>query len=344
MKLKNIADFCRRTGIVTRAGIGIVDTIKREAIRQSDQKLWSSVVASLENGESLTSSLQPFQKQFGEMFIAMIEMGEESGNLSEMFVDLADYYDDILRIRRDFLKSLILPIIELAAAVFIIGLIILIQGLVSEMTGNNTFDILGFGLIGFNGFVKYWIYVGVFSLLSYFLFLFISRNVRRMRVIHYFLNSIPKIGNLMRSLAYMRLCWGLNLTMGTGMDVERALKLSFNCANYSPVSDNLKSVLEIIRNGGNLTEGFSTAKNIDYDLVGSIETGEYSGSLPELMQKMTNRYFQESLLNLRAVSVVGGFVVYGIIMAIVILLIFRIASFYIGILNGAVNEIGTIMI
>jgi type IV pilus assembly protein PilC len=334
MKLKDISEFCRRVGTVTRAGLGLVETIKREAGRQRDKKIWSSVVRSLEEGESLAVSLKPFPKYFGEMFIAMIEIGEESGHLSEMFLDIADYYDDLIRIRRDFWRSLTLPIIELVAAVVIVSLVILLLGFISELSGQKI-DILGFGLIGFSGFVRYWIYVSIFCVVFYLLFLWMSRKVSRMRVVHYVLNYIPKIGALMRSLAFMRLCWGLDLTMSTGMDVERAVELTFKGVNYAPISENMEKVVEVIRRGGDLTEAFSVARYIDADLLLSIETGDRSGSLPELMRKMTDRYLQESLTNLRIVSTVGGFIVYGLIMALVVFLIFRVASFYIGILNEA---------
>jgi type IV pilus assembly protein PilC len=334
MKLKNMVEFCHRVGTMTRAGLGLVDTIKREAARQHDHKMWSSIVQSLENGDSLAASLKPFQSQFGGMFLAMIETGEESGHLSEMFLDLASYHDDLLRIRNEFRRMLFLPVVELVVAVIIVGLIILLLGVISEMTG-QTIDILGFGLIGFSGFVWYWVYVGVFCSIFYFLFLVVSRSASRMRVVHYFLHYVPKVGRLMCSLALMRLCWGLDLTMRTGMEVERALTLSFNGVNYAPISDSLSSVLEVIRNKGDLAEAFSVAKNIDYHLLANIETGEQSGSLPELMQKMTEQYLQESLTNLRVVSVVGGFIVYGLIMMLLVFLIFRVASFYIGILNDA---------
>jgi type IV pilus assembly protein PilC len=337
MGLKSISEFCRRVGVITHAGLGLVDTIKREALRQRNKKVWLSVVRSLEEGESLASSLKPFHKYFGEMFIAMIDIGEQSGHLSEMFLELADHYDNLLRIRRDFLRSLILPVVELLAAVVILGLLILLLGVISEMAG-QTIDILGFGLIGFSGFVRYWIYVGIFCTIFYLLYLWISRKVSRMRIVHYALNLIPSVGSLMRSLAFMKLCWGLDLTMRTGMDVERALNLTFNGVNYAPISDDLPKVLEIVRNGGDLTDAFSAAKFIDADLITSIETGERSGSLPELMQKMTNKYLQESLTHLRIISTVGSFVVYGLIMALIVFLIFRMASFYIGILNDAVQK------
>jgi type IV pilus assembly protein PilC len=333
VRLKVLSEFCRRVGTVTRSGVGLLAAIKREASRQRDSRFWFSVVERLESGESFTESLRPHQAQLGDMFIAMIEVGEESGHLSEMLIELADYYDELLRIKRDFLKSLIWPVIELAAAVVIVSLVILLLGVISGMTG-QTVDILGFGLVGFDGFVKYWVYVGVVLAVCYVLFLWTKKSVGRLRFVHYLLNRIPKVGALMRSLAYMRLAWGLDLTMRTGMDVERSMKLSFNGVNYAPVSDNLPIILGVLEKGGDLMDAFSATKNIDYDLITCIDSGEQSGTIPELMQKMTERYLQESLVNLKTVSVIGGFLVYGAIMAMIALLIFRIASYYIGMLNS----------
>ncbi|MDR0391573.1 MAG: type II secretion system F family protein, partial [Planctomycetaceae bacterium] len=238
VSLKNKAEICHRLGLVTGSGISLVDAIKREASRQRDQKTWSKIVSSLEEGDSLANALKPFTKQFGEMFVALIETGEDSGSLSEMFIDLAKYYDDLLRIRHDFLRSLILPVLELVATVVIVGLVILLLGFIREITGSEI-DILGFGLVGVSGFLFYCFFVGTFCAIAYVLFLWMRRSMARMRFAHYFLNNVPKVGLLMRTLAFMRLCWCLDLTMRTGMEVERALTLSFNGVNYAPVSDNL---------------------------------------------------------------------------------------------------------
>lgn len=334
MSMNELADFCRRVGISVNAGLGLIDSIKREAPRQRSAKIWLDVVQRLEDGDSLAESLQPHQRRLGEMFVALIDVGEQSGHLGEMFNELADYYDEMLKIRRDFLKSLILPAMELGAAIVIIGIIILVLGFLQSLTGADM-DILGFGLVGVSGFIKYVVFLSIVGATGTCLYFWVKQSVNRSRAVHYFLDRIPKIGKLFRLLALMKLTWGMHLTMRTGMDVRRALKLSFQGVRYAPVSDNLPIILDVLQRGGSLTDAFLSAKHLDGDLVTSVDTGEQSGSLPELMHKMSQRYLQESLLQLKIVSTVGAFVVYGCIMAVIAFMIFRIAMFYIGMLNDA---------
>lgn len=334
MNMRELSSFCRRVGISVNAGLSLVDAMKREASRQSESELWLDVVRSIENGNSLTDALRKHEGRLGEMFVAMIEIGEESGHLGEMLIDLSKYYDDLLRIRRDFMKSLTLPIVELVAALVIIGLIILGLGLIRQLTGNDI-DIIGFGLVGVSGLIKYVIFLTFFFGGLFAFYLWMKRSVQRSRPVHYLLNRLPKIGALFRSLALMRLTWGLHLTLRTGMDVRRALTLSFRGVGYAPIADNLPNLLDVLHRGGTLTDAFQAARNLDHELITSIDSGEQSGSVPELMQRMSDMYFEESLVNLKTVSVVGGFAVYGLIMGFIAFMIFRIAMFYFGMLNSA---------
>jgi type II secretory pathway component PulF len=336
--MKQLSGFCRRVGISVKAGLSLIDAVKREASRQRNSKLWQSVTVSLENGYSLAESLRPFKKQLGEMFTALIEVGEESGHLGEMLTDLADYYDQMIQIRRDFLKSLTLPIIEFIVAIIIVGIMILVLGVIEQITGQRI-DLLGWGLVGVTGFIRYVIFLAVTGSLGVFLYRFIKGNIQRSRPVHYLLFRIPKIGRMLKTFALMRLTWGLHLTMRTGMDVCRALTLSFQGSDFAPIRDQLPVILDTVENGGTLSDAFQTAKYLDDDLLSSVDSGEQSGNLPELMHKLTDQYFQESLLNLKILSVTGGFAVYGCIAVCIIFIIFRLFSFYIGIINEAVSGI-----
>ncbi|MDR2116993.1 MAG: type II secretion system F family protein [Planctomycetaceae bacterium] len=337
--MKQLSGFCRRVGISVKAGLDLVNAVKREVPRQRrHSKIWQSVLGSLENGYSLAESLKPFKKQLGEMFVALIEVGEESGHLGEMLTDLADYYDQMIQIRRDFLKSLTFPIIEFIAAVIIVGIIILVLGVIEQITGQRI-DLLGWGLVGVTGFIRYVIFLVITGLAGVFLYRFVKGNIQRSRPIHYLLFRVPKIGKMLKTLALMRLSWGLHLTMRTGMDVCRALTLSFRGSGFAPVHDQLPVILDVVESGGTLTDAFQTAKYLDDDLLSGVDSGEQSGNLPELMQKLTAQYLQESLLNLKILSIVGGFAVYGCIAVCIIFIIFRLFSFYIGIINEAASGI-----
>ncbi|MDR0336626.1 MAG: type II secretion system F family protein [Planctomycetaceae bacterium] len=332
--MKQLSGFCHRVGLSVKAGLNLIDAVKREVPRQRHSKLWQSVAVSLENGDSLAESLKPFKKQLGEMFVALVEVGEESGHLGEMLTDLADYYDQMIQIRRDFLKSLTVPVIEFILAVVIIGILILALGIIEQITGQRI-DLLGCGLVGVTGFVRYVIFLFIVGSLGIFLYRFIKGNIQRSRPIHYVLLRFPKIGRMLKTLALMRLTWGLHLTMRTGMDVRRALTLSFQGSGFAPVRDQLSAILDVVENGGTLTDAFQTAKCLDDDLLSSVDSGEQSGNLPELMHKLTTQYLQESLLNLKIMSVTGGFAVYGCIAFCIIFVIFRLFSFYLGIITNA---------
>ncbi|MDR0869263.1 MAG: type II secretion system F family protein [Planctomycetaceae bacterium] len=332
--MKQLAEFCRRVGLSYNAGIGLTAAVKREAPRQRNPKLWLAVASSMEDGNSFAEALRPFQKQLGGMFVALIEVGEESGHLGEMLNELADYYEQMLQIRRDFIRSITWPVVEFAAAVVIIGVLILALGIVEGITGTRM-DILGFGLVGVSGFIRYVCFWAVLAAAVVFLYKFAQRNISTSRVIHYTLLRIPKIGTLFKTLALMKLAWGLHLTMKTGMDIRKALTLSFQGTGFTPVSGQLPVILEHIEHGSSLTEAFAAARNFDYDFISSIDSGEQSGNLPELMQRLTERYRQESLLSIKVLSVVGGFAVYAGVAACIIFIIFRLFSFYLGVLTEA---------
>lgn len=335
--IKELSGFCHRVGISFNAGLSLVESVKREAPRQRNTQMWLDVARGMENGNTFAGSLKPFKNKLGDMFIALIEVGEESGRLGNMLLELADYYDQMLEIRRDFIKAITWPVIQLCLALIIIGLIILALGL--EMFTKNGIDILGLGLVGVSGFTKYVAFLCLVAVGGVFLYFFLKQSIERSRPVHYFLLRIPKIGSLFKSLALMKLAWSLNLTMRTGMDIRRALKLAFQAVGFAPVADNLPMILHVIENGGTLTDAFSMAKNLDKDFIMSVDSGEHSGSLPELMEKMTEQYRQESLLNLKIVSTIGGFIVYGMIALCIIFMVFRIFSFYLGILNDALSGV-----
>ncbi|MCL2742353.1 MAG: type II secretion system F family protein [Planctomycetaceae bacterium] len=339
MSHKELAEFCRRMGICLSAGLSLLDTIKREAERTRHPKIWKDVAESLQCGNTLAESLKPHHKALGEVFPTIVEVGEESGHLAETFTELADYYDELLEVRRSFTKSLFLPIVELVAALVIIGLVILLLGVIREITGNEV-DILGFGLIGFRGFIVYVCFIACVAAALYITYIMIKRSVQWSRLVHHFIDRIPRIGRLFRLLSLMKLTWAFYLTMRTGMDVRRALQLSFSTAGYAPVSDAMPDVVNTIECGGNLTEAFSSLSTgifpvFDNDFVTAVETGEQTGELPEVMQRLSRRYLAEGLMQLKTVSVIGGFLLYGMIMAFIVMLIFRIAMFYIGVLTNA---------
>ncbi len=102
--MQNIVPFCRRIGLSLNSGLSLVEILKREATRQkpADAQMWLAVAQNIENGDSFADAVKPFRKQLGDMFVALSEVGEQTGLLGEMLLRIADYAEKMQQIRTEF--------------------------------------------------------------------------------------------------------------------------------------------------------------------------------------------------------------------------------------------------
>ncbi len=329
-----LQSWCHRVGISLNSGLDVVRVLKREADNRtggySAAECWRHVAESVAQGNSLYESLEEHKEQLNDLFIAMVKVGEKSGHLGETLLDLADYYSQLIDLRRNFLRSLIMPLFELVIALFVVGIVILVLGfLPGEM------DILGLGLVGVGGFVRYLIFLAVVGGFGFGAFWILRNNTFHLRAVQHLVDYVPKIGPVFRTLALARLTWAIHLTMRTGMDVKEALALSFTAAAYAPITDKLGVVLGELEAGGTLFDGFLACRYFDETMILHIQTGDESGNLPEVMERLSKDYFQQCVFRLKTLSVAGFFLVFFIVAGIIIFFIFRIFSFYVGQINAA---------
>lgn len=327
---EQLASWSRRVGVSLEAGLDLVRVLQREGKARSGggfafANCWNNIAESVVQGESLYEALLLEKEQFNDLFISMVKVGEESGHLSETMLDLADYYDRLVSMKRNFMRSLTLPLFELGVALFIVGIVILILGFLP-----GDVDMLGLGLVGVSGLVKYLILLAFLGFGIFGLYWFTKNNAMRLKLVHYVLNFVPKIGPLLRKLSLARLTWALNLTLRTGMDVREALRLSFTAASFGPVSDNLSRILEELDRGSTLFEAFLSCNSFDETLMLHLQSGEEAGGIPEAMERLSHDYFEECLNRMKTLSVFGYFLAFFLVAGIIIFFIFRMVVFIAG--------------
>ena len=138
-------------------------------------------------------------------------------------------------------------------------------------------------------------------------------------------------------MAMARLTMSMNMTFRTGMDVRRALKLSFDAASYAPITDHLPVILKNIEEGKTLCRSFPVTELFDQNFFLFLRAGEESGNLPEALQKLANDYNERLKIELKNFSLIIYFIVTGIVMLVLISLILRGYGFYIDYLGSALN-------
>ncbi|RAX56851.1 hypothetical protein CCZ01_08310 [Helicobacter monodelphidis] len=91
-------------GIMLEAGISIYTTlhhIAHSSAHPKIQTIFARILEQVESGKSLADSMAEFQEEFGSLGIALVKIGEKSGNLAQMIFIFVEF----LRIKNENTKK-----------------------------------------------------------------------------------------------------------------------------------------------------------------------------------------------------------------------------------------------
>ncbi len=174
---RHLAELCRRHRRRLHAGVDVRTVWRNEArrSRESCRAKFREISEAIERID-IREALDTAGDYFPELFREIAHVGSQTGHLDEAFAQLGENYEFQLALRRGFLTSIAWPLIELGLAVLIIGFLIWVLGVIGSIRG-TTIDILGFGLVGTPGLVKYCTFLAVVADAVFFLWQAIRRGL-----------------------------------------------------------------------------------------------------------------------------------------------------------------------
>ncbi|KZZ65378.1 type II secretion system F family protein [Oleiphilus sp. HI0128] len=129
--LDELIIFCRQMNALARAGIpiiramkGLADSTKSEVLRET----LFDVSQRLESGVNLASCMQAHPKVFSDLFISMIHVGENTGQLEEAFKRLSESLEMERDTRKRIKQATRYPTMVISAifiALFIVNLFVI---------------------------------------------------------------------------------------------------------------------------------------------------------------------------------------------------------------------------
>lgn len=110
----NLARFARTLGMMLKSGLNIdeaLDITQKTVGNYYYQKFLAKVSLSISKGSKLSDNLQLASGLFPIMIVSMVKVGEESGNLEETLLYLADFYDAEVDVATKSLSTIIEPLL-----------------------------------------------------------------------------------------------------------------------------------------------------------------------------------------------------------------------------------------
>ena len=340
IRTKELAGLCRRLGALARGGHrharGVEARSHRGGARGRSCARCREIRDAVAEGQSLADALAATGDFFPPLFRELTAVGDESGRLGEVFLQLANHYDAAVRRRRIFLAAIAWPMLQLTVAIFVVGFVIWIMGVIGR-ANNMRIDILGFGLVGTSGLAVYVAIVSGIGIAFALLIHALRRGLMWTRPIQRGLLRVPALGGALETLVLTRLAWSLHLTLGTGMDVRRAIRLSLRTTHNARYTDQIGEIDDAIGAGSTIHEAFANAGGYPADFLDAMHVGEETGSLVESMGHLSKQYQDRAKVALATLMMLAGFAVWCLVAAVIIVFIFRFFMFYIGTINDALK-------
>jgi type IV pilus assembly protein PilC len=265
----------------------------------------------------------------------MLGVGEQTGKLDHVLPRLAEYYEHLVQLRRVFLLGIAWPALQLLVAVGVIGLLILALGWVAAFTGEQT-DVLGFGLVGVPGLIRYLVGIGVVVAAGMVLYRVCTRGAVG-RYAAELLMRMPGLGPNLRMMSLARLCWSLGLALDSGADARQSLRMALTTTGSMYYQRHAADVDLAIRGGSEMHEALRQTGAFPVEFLDAMEVGERSGRTSETLLKLAEDYRDRAKATMTGVTLVATIAVWALVAGVIIALIFRLFSFYLGILNEAVQ-------
>src|SRR5215469_3603335 len=161
--LRELAQLCRRLSTGLEAGVDVRRVWAREKegyVSPTLRRHFDQMAEAVNRGDTISDALAETGTYFPPLFRELVNVGEQTGKLAEVLRRLADHYDHQLRLRQMFMAAITWPMMQLTAAVGIIGLLIYVMGFLPTMADGKPVDILGLGLVGGRGLILYLLMVG----------------------------------------------------------------------------------------------------------------------------------------------------------------------------------------
>lgn len=307
VKSKELVIFFRLLATMLNAGMSLVKSLKVLAAQTNNKKferVLMRIVVNIENGQSLSGSLEEFPNIFSEAQIGMIHSGEATGKLNQILLQLAEQFEKSAALKSKIKGAMMYPAV-IMSFVLIAGLVMMyfvvpqitavfadsgvelplltrIVVAISDFLKDSTIGLPNIGLItlGFIGFV-----LG---------FLKWKTTLSGKKILDKVVLKLPLFGTLMRKSILAQFCQNLSSLSSSGISIIKSLRI------VSEIVDNEEYRQRILMIADDVKRGISIAENLKDDtklfptmVTSMIAVGEQTAQLDTVTEKIAKFYQDE---------------------------------------------------
>jgi type IV pilus assembly protein PilC len=297
----DIAIFSRQLATMLAAGIPLVqafDIVGNGADKPAMQKLILDIKADIEGGTSLHEALGKHPLHFDDLYVNLVEAGEQAGALESLLDKVATYKEKTEALKKKVKKALFYPAAVLAVAV-IVTIVLLVFVIPQFKTLYQSF---GADLPAFTQFVIHLsetvqhrgLYIAAIIGGIVWVFFYFKKRSKAMReVLDRLSLKVPIIGPILNKSAIARYARTLSTMFSAGVPLVEALDSVAGATGNVVYENAVLKMRDEVSTGQRLQRAMEATGLFPNMVIQMIAVGEESGALDEMSGKVATFYEAE---------------------------------------------------
>jgi type IV pilus assembly protein PilC len=298
MSLEDRITFTKSLATMIKVGITVTEgfEIILDQTKPRDQRrMFENILDRIRTGQSLASSLRKYDSVFSNLYVNMVQTGEESGNLEKVLQRLTIQLEKEYEVRRRVVSALIYPSVIVSITVLMaVGIVLFIMPKITKIFERFDFPLPlpTRMLIGFSRFVTDHTLLALFGTVAIVVGLVVIFKVKFLKPFwHTVFLKLPVFGNILVFANVARLARTMNSLLQAGVPVAEGLKMTGDMLDNVLYKTVLEEVSEKVEKGGGIGENLEKHEKLFPQLATKmIYIGEKTGSLEVTTKHIAQLY------------------------------------------------------
>lgn len=307
--LDDLIVFTRQMYSLTKAGIPLLRAIEGLAQNSSKSRMrsvLSDVVDQLERGRELSVAMSAHPTVFPRLVVAVVHVGENTGQLEEAFEQLSDYLSKEQDTRKQVKSALRYPMFIVSAlviAMFILNIWVIPTFARMFEQFNAELPLPTRILIGVSDFFVSWWPLMVLAIIGILFGIkrFKTSESGRVRWDRW-KTRIPIFGDIILRSLLSRFSRSFAVMLRAGVPLTQALHLVADAVDNYWMHDRIEDMRRTIEKGEGLTRAAQGTNLFTPLVMQMISVGEETGRVDELLNEVADYYEREVDYDLKSLT------------------------------------------
>jgi type IV pilus assembly protein PilC len=297
-KLDDLVMFAFQMEQLTRAGVPLLAGLAE--LRDSTpnpmfREVLSGLVSSVEGGQMLSQAMEEHPKVFTNVFLSLVKAGEQTGQLTEVFDNLANTLkwqsELIAKTKKLLAYPLFVLTVVLGATIFLMTFLVpqmavFIKSLGQQLPFQTRFVIaVSDALVN-----SWWAFILVPTFIITAIVITLKKNPAARYKFDYIKLHLPITGDILKKVIMARFARYFALMYQTGIPILDAIKTCEGIVDNEVVADSLSRAHQQISSGERMSEAFHSTGMFPPMVVRMIKMGESTGALDKSLLNIAYIY------------------------------------------------------